>query len=154
MSTVNVGRNGRVYQRKFDHEQARARHAAGETMAALAREYGVSPAAVRRAVDDKFRVASDARTSARLASGVCPDCGAPCTNRPGTTCVPCRDRKQATSVRDGELRCQRCREWKPDDAFPHNSAKKCRRGRHGVCRGCQPAMRREARHSQQRKQAA
>lgn len=49
VSLVTVSaKNSRVYRRKFDHEQAQVRHAAGETVASLAREYGVNWMAVKR----------------------------------------------------------------------------------------------------------
>jgi hypothetical protein len=60
---------------------------------------------------------------------------------PGTMCRRCR----ATSVRDTELECGRCREWKPDDGFQRNRQEKMRRGRHRLCRVCSTITRREYR---------
>lgn len=46
---------GYLARRKFDHDDAQRRHAAGEKIAALAREYGVSWTAVARVVDPELR---------------------------------------------------------------------------------------------------
>lgn len=42
-------------RRKFDHDQARERYANGETVAALARSYGVAEPSIKRVVDDEYR---------------------------------------------------------------------------------------------------
>jgi transposase-like protein len=47
--TVSARRN-RVYERKFNHEEAVRRHDAGASYSTLAREYGVTPMTVRRVV--------------------------------------------------------------------------------------------------------
>ncbi len=50
-----TARPGQIALRKFDHDEAVARHAAGEAVSALAREYGVSLTAVYRVVDPRVR---------------------------------------------------------------------------------------------------
>ena len=146
--TVSAKRN-RVYPRKFDHDEARARHTGGETLAELAAEYGVSPTAIRRVVDPATRRRMVQRTRRHVMSGCCPDCGQEGTTvvegRP-SRCTACSDLARATSVGDGVLRCQRCRGWMPDDMFPKNrSTSRPRRGRHECCRACQTIIRQEAR---------
>lgn len=48
------------------------------------------------------------------------------------------------SAREGELRCVRCRQWKPDDDFPRsNHRTKARRGRHNHCRPCNNEIKRK-----------
>lgn len=44
-------RRRRIYERKFDWAEARARYAAGETQAAIAKSYGVNQSAVGRVVN-------------------------------------------------------------------------------------------------------
>ena len=41
-----------------------------------------------------------------------------------------------TTVRDAELRCTACQEWKPDDDFPFCRIRVHRRERHYQCRAC------------------
>lgn len=42
-----------------------------------------------------------------------------------------------SSTRTHTLRCMTCREWKPDESFPHDAgANFVRRGRHKQCREC------------------
>ena len=141
----------RVYVRKFDWDDARARHAAGETYTALAREYGVSWAAVEHACDEDAKRRDQERASKWMHSGVCPDCGAPgrvpesiakAQGRKGR-CRPCAAKVAATTVREDALWCAACREWKPDDAFPHNRAIAHRRGRHSSCRPCLTVAKRD-----------
>lgn len=135
----------RVYAHRFDHDVARARRAAGETYASIARDLGVSPTAVAYACDPVQRERSAKRLAEWVRSGSCPDCGAPCTNRKGTRCQACATAARATSVRDGELYCSACDTWKPDDAFPHSRAERVRvrRGRHTMCRACLTEQKRD-----------
>jgi len=148
MSLTTVGKNGRVYPRKFDHEEARARYAAGESSAALAREYGVTTTAVWTVVAEK---GAKWRDSTRFkGAGRCERCGAPTNALSRYTsgsllCKSCAYDDAATSVRPGELRCIICREWKPDEDFPHRHVDLRRRGRHEACRRCNTVLRREHR---------
>lgn len=151
MSFVTVGKNGRIYPRKFDHDEARERYAAGESSSALAREYGVTQTAVWTVVSAK---GAKWRDSERLkGAGRCRRCGDP-TNaqsvythpRSKGLCTSCANDDQATSVRADELQCSVCRAWKPDEAFPHNHSERFRRRtRHGTCRRCLTAARQEYR---------
>jgi hypothetical protein len=141
----------RVYVTKFDHDEARARHAAGEKIGTLAREYGVAWASVGRVVDPAFRAKFDGASYAWIRAGVCPDCGGPAT-RLGKSrqhrCMECSAKALATTARDGELQCSHCHEWKPDASFPRDRSHKIgRRGRHASCRACQAELRRRSRHA-------
>ena len=74
--TNHVPERGRVYVRRFDHEEAAQRYAAGERVADLAVEYGVGTSAVYRAVnpESKRRKVESGR---RWRTGVCEVCGGP-----------------------------------------------------------------------------
>ena len=141
----------REYQRKFDWDEARARHAAGETPGRIAAELGVTEQAIRRVVipGERERVAEYGRAHT-VGAGACDDCGGPMNlasrYNGSTRCRACSAVARATTVRPGALQCCRCHEWKPDDDFPSNRSEKvARRGRHGVCRPCQTIARREYR---------
>lgn len=49
-----------------------------------------------------------------------------------------------TSIRADELRCSRCKGWKPDEEF-YRQANPLRRGRHGTCKPCHVEEKRELR---------
>lgn len=149
MSLITIGRNGRVYQRRFDHEEARRRYEAGESGSSLAREYGVSSTAVLTVVSatmEKWRDSTRFKGAER-----CIRCGAPKSKLSRYTmgsllCRSCADDDQATSVRSGELRCVSCRKWKPDAEFSMNRSETVRRRqRHRSCRVCQTRQRQEYR---------
>lgn len=155
MSITRVGKSGRVYVRRFDHEEAQARYEAGETIAALAAEFEVTYRAVWNVATESGRTAvrkSQENAKRRYeGQGICDDCGGP-MNLGGRLyngarrCNPCSALAQATSVREGELRCVICKQWKPDYGFPHNKRERgARRGRHTVCRSCQTVVRRDHR---------
>lgn len=145
--------------RKFDHEEAVRRHAAGESYSQLAREYGVTPPAVeqavKRATDPTRRKRDNAynrdwQRRAYKDGGSCIDCGAAIwksrgSGAPRLRCRACNAVKAAVSVRLRTLRCSECQEWKPDEAFPHGRNHKLRRLRHSVCRGCQAVARQRSR---------
>jgi ribosomal protein S27E len=147
----------RVYKRRFDWDEARRRRAEGESISALAREYGVSIMAVYYAVNDEAR-ARMAETNYRwVRSARCPDCGAQTTRHSATEdrrCVNCAAIARATSVREDELQCITCREWKPDDQFPSDYRRIARRGKHRQCRPCQTKARRDYRHRHREAEAA
>ncbi len=142
-------KNGRVYCRTVNYQVIRERYAAGETVTEIARDIGFSFAGVKRIVDPAFSAKLYAVSQASLMSGTCPDCGKEGTFKHkgvSSRCRDCASRALATSVREGELRCYRCREWKPDAEFPNSSKNKARRGRHKNCRLCNTTLRREHRH--------
>ena len=136
--------------RRFDHDEARARRAAGETYAALASEYGVSVTAIMRVCNAAYRAAQDARNATWQRAGACPVCGGPATRYRLSgggayqhRCRSCANKEMATSVREDALHCSTCREWKPDECFPRNRAGgMLRRGRHNHCRHCQTTQKR------------
>ncbi len=147
VSLVTVSKkNGRTYQRKFDHEEAERRYDAGESVAALAQEYGVVVNAVRRIVVPASRAAYDRYQVSLKGRGHCDRCGGPMHQgsryRGSRLCRKCFGDDQATSVRPDALLCFGCREWKPDHEFPHNRSKVRRRGRHSFCRACNTIQRR------------
>jgi hypothetical protein len=140
----------RVYVRKFDHEDARRRHQAGESISSLAQEYGVSHNAVLLVVSDQARATRRAYEEWQKTAGRCRRCGAPMHivsfYRGSRFCRDCALDNLATSVGDGVLRCTTCREWKPDEDFPRNRREpKRRRGRHHQCRACCTRRRQEYR---------
>lgn len=153
MSFTNYSeKRNRVYVRKFDHEDARVRFAAGETLSELAHAFGVTAQAVKFVVDDEYNARWLAYHDEWQRSGVCRQCGKTgITNRAardggGARCRECAGLEAATSVRDDTLRCVRCRLWKPDEDFPMNqSVAKARRKRHQCCRVCQTEIKREYR---------
>lgn len=123
--------------RTFDYEEAKRLRATGDfTRKQLADRFGVSVYAIDYATKPQLR---DYARGKQLGYRVpCEDCGAPMHGRyrPSAVCKPCANIRAATSVRPDALRCSTCREWKPDDSFPHNSSEAARRGRHTLCRAC------------------
>jgi hypothetical protein len=148
----------RVYVRKFDYEEARRRYAAGGvTMSELAEEYGVSQARIHQVVTPGGIERTLARSSDWQRSGTCPDCGTPATRtgRIQHRCRECSARKQAITVRDEELRCVTCKQWKPDESYPLNrNESPFRRGRHSQCTACGTERRRDYRRRNAEKERA
>lgn len=144
---ATIGKNGRIYPRKFDHEEARRRFKRGENIADLAHELGVTWAAVSFAVD-RHRRNANLLLKAEQMSSHCATCGEPCSwnryQQAEPRCLDCFDKARTTSVRENELLCFGCRNWKPDNDFPHSAARHChkRRGRHNCCRVCGSEMKR------------
>lgn len=135
--------------RKFDHDKARARRAAGESVASLAERYGVTETAIRVAVDARARLRYEMYQAQRQRS-VCGECGDPCSWNPSQQeaprCRACHAKARATTVRFDGLLCLACREWKWDSEFPWSRAEPHRRGRHNSCRACQTKLRRDYRN--------
>jgi hypothetical protein len=142
----------RVYQRRFDWDEAKRLYADRVPIAHIAARLGVSDAAIRRIVIPGKKEIMDAHAAAFAAQPV------PCIEGCGRTatritarygngrCRECASITLATSVRPDALQCVRCKEWKADDGFPHNRKEQgARRGRHTVCRPCSTSMRREYR---------
>lgn len=145
METRSRVRN-RVYQRKFDHEEAKARYANGESVMTLARAYGVSDSGMRRVLDPVFGARLQQNSARWMMSGVCADCGKEGVSRKDNRCKDCANAAIATTVRADTLRCSLCFEWKPDDEFPRSKVNPHRRGRHRMCRSCGSAYRRDYRN--------
>lgn len=148
-------KRNRLYCRKFNHEDARRRYAAGETLAGIARALGVSERAVKIAVDEKTRIRDYERTLAWMRAGVCPDCGQPATRFSKTRqlrCQECASKRRRRSVRvDGEgnlvaIRCFDCGEWLGQELFSPSRWKLslARKGSR-TCRACESRRRREYR---------
>jgi hypothetical protein len=150
----------RVYQRRFDWDEARRRRAAGESLRVIAEALGVTPAAVDRVTrpGERERQAEYARSL--KGTGVCDDCGGPMNKTSryhgSTRCKPCAARASVTSVGEGVLRCFGCREWKPDEQFSHSNTERAvvRRARKTYCRACDTIARREYRRRNPEKEAA
>lgn len=124
---------------RFDWDEARSRYASGERVADLATEYGVSLMAIYRVLKPETRERMNRTKDEWQRSGACPDCGAQTTRRPHgyeSRCERCAAIARASTVRDAELQCLTCGQWKPDDAFPHHRRRIARRGRHKQCRVC------------------
>ncbi|MFL5864688.1 MAG: hypothetical protein ACJ780_28660 [Solirubrobacteraceae bacterium] len=170
MSVITVGKNGRVYQRKFDWDEARARHEAGESYPALARAYGVSVNAMMRACDPRHKQRIDARRDDYQSNGVCDVCG-----KTGITSAA--HRRQTNPAADGRVLCAACRSlakrtrfryddqgvlvaiccsildcahgerWQPPENFPGGVRYRDVRpkGIHNLCRDCNTRTRRKYR---------
>lgn len=130
----------RVYERRFDYDEAKRLREEGLTYQQIASRFGVTDSAVYWAVNDGAREAMIARHGEWQRGGTCVDCGSPCSrnrSRRHERCHACASLARATSVRPNELRCRTCHEWKPDEGFPGGERPNgARRGRHGQCRSC------------------
>lgn len=143
----------RVYERKFDWDEARRLRAEGWTYASLADRYGVSPTGVQRVCDERLR-ARMSRQAAERQRSTCIECGAPCSwNRYQQDHPRCREcfqfLRRTTHEYDpsGKLvaiRCVTCREWKKPDAYARDRMRP--EGRHHQCGSCSTIARREYRH--------
>lgn len=157
MSLVTVSdKKNRVYQRAFDHDEAQKLRAEGWTWQALTVHFGVSEAAVRRVCDPKVRerMAANGNDWHRAHRQPClGDCGAlvwmTAPDRTGY-CADCVSaRRAAEAVRETELLCRKCGEWKPDAEFTDDRRRTRRRGKRTFCRACDTAARRGHRRANQ-----
>ncbi len=134
--------------RTFDYDEAARLRSEGLTYSEIGERFGVTDAAIQRAVNPKRRAEMLARTAAFQRSGICPDCGGQ-ASRNGLNlqhrCRSCASKLAATSVMPRSLRCAVCRVFKLDDDFPRHRRRQHRRGRHTVCRACQAAVRQQSR---------
>ena len=152
----------RTYVRKFDHDEAAARHAAGETLAALASEYGVTPQGVERAIAhlDPTKWAASLEYSRQWRTGTCEVCNGPAMRLVGTQrieknpdgrtlCAKCRGIEKRERLRfdnAGVLRSVRCsaldcangERWQPPENFGRGTKFRDVRdgGFHTHCRAC------------------
>lgn len=157
---VFSAKRNRVYVRKFDHDAARVRHAAGEKIADLASEYGVTTSAVYLIVTPGARERQVA-AARRYHTAVCERCGGrACAlvggklkNNPDgrLLCVHCRGivrRENVSLAADGtvlRLWCSTCRSWKPPAAFGRGTLYRDLRdgGFHKTCRSCLTVLKRD-----------
>lgn len=145
MVTKSTKRN-RVYQRRFDHEEAQRRFAAGERLTSLAREFGVSTAAVRRVVVPGQRERMYRQSRVKQMSGVCVDCGKTGIAKRAKRCMDCSATHRLKTVRPTTLRCSICKEWLEDTAFRKGeTCSESRRFRSRTCRECDSRARTEYR---------
>lgn len=142
MSLETIGKTGRVYLRKFDHNQAQADYQAGESLLSIARRFGVTYNAVYRVVDPERRIRMDATVKKWIMSGVCQDCGEKGISRYAPRCKNCSSHLRITSVRAGTLSCSTCQLWLPDTDFGLSTNFSHRRNRRPICRKCESAKRR------------
>ena len=166
-----VGRNGRVYPWKFDHDEARARRSVGESYPRIAAALGVSPLAVARVCDDKLRDRMKEATRACYAA-TCEVCGDPCVSHRHTAkrqragydgrdlCHVCRHRELCVSLRydsrTGRLLAVRCQNtncvtgerWQTPGNFGRGKRYPDVRegGFHNLCRACAIVVRRDYRN--------
>lgn len=160
-------------QRKFDHDEARRRYAAGESMGALASEFGVSRNAVFRVVNARYAESQKRAREAYYERNrvPCEGCGKPCLavhvggkkvhNPDGRAlCVRCRadehlerirfdDNAEIVAVRCNMLDCANGERWQPPENFARGTAHRNLRdgGIHSQCRACLTRARREYRHA-------
>lgn len=156
MSMVTVSRvRNRVYQRKFDHDEARRLHAEeGLGWAEIGRRLGVHPASVMRVCDPRTRERMRL-AGLRHAYVPCTVCGEPCSRyrQQGDypRCQRCAGADRQTRFRLDELgqvaavRCQACRRWLDPGLFQRNRTDS--RGIHEQCRECGTRARRAYRQA-------
>jgi hypothetical protein len=142
--------------RRFDHDEARALHAAGETVSQLAARYGVSYHAMRLVVNDAALKVWKTYHAAWQRSGVCHDCGGACTREAHPSqgahgvplCISCAGKRRRTRFTDVEgvthAKCFSCGVAKPLDQFPGGTSYRDVRtnGIHNACRDCNTALKR------------
>ena len=134
--------------RLFDHDEAVRLHEAGLSYAKIGERLGVCESAafqaVKRATDPVWaeRSRSYHRAHQRVAKRTqcAGGCGRLVWKQAGRTnlCPSCHGKLVASPrVRDGELQCADCGEWKPDGEF-HRKARgaAARRGRTSQCKPC------------------
>lgn len=135
--------------RAFDWDHARVLYEEHRSYAAVARLIGVSSTAVRRALNpsEQLRMSRLQKKKKRWRAPCVAGCGRMATVRGGRSglCMRCSALTRAPSVREGELCCGECRQWKPDGQFPKGKGNISRRGRHAICRLCQPIVRKRHR---------
>ena len=158
----------RVYERKFDHDEARRRRAEGKTYRELAAEFGVSETAVLR-VCNPAAEAKMVISTRRSLMVPCEVCGSECVRATAamkarhspdgrSLCARCRGREKRQrllfddagtliAVRCSMRECANGERWQTPDHFPKGEYFSDVRpgGIHGICRSCNRAMRRKYR---------
>lgn len=156
--------NGRIYQRRFDHDEMkrlRAEDPERWTHTALAEHFGVSTSRIKQLLDPKLMEKANkatleyARRKRKPCLGGCGTLVWAHGRRARTGyCNSCLDEIEAerrADVREDELLCLKCQEWKPDSEFPRGRMRngrrrgKYRRFKDTWCRSCNTAARRNFR---------
>lgn len=133
----------RVYQRKFDWDEAQRLYQENVPIAWIAAKLRVTPQAVLRVVRPEVRQRmADYHRELYIGKDTCKECGA-ATNLLASKhglglCQTCAAKRRRFSVRETELHCSDCDRWLPDDQFHHSNDKRSvsRRGRRGICKTC------------------
>ena len=130
---------------KWAHDEGLRLRATGMSIPAIAKLMEVSDSSVRLVCDPAYRESCRESARRRGKSNKCIDCGATIWTAThggsGLRCQPCAILLRAVTVRESELHCCECGQWKPDSAFSHRAAATARRGRHSVCSTCQAPVR-------------
>lgn len=156
MSLITVTpKRKRVYQRKFDHEQALELLDAGGSVQAVAEKFGVSTSRIYQIRHRRADPGWWERDADRRRKWTRENQRAPCAGGCGTMvwmaqegrsgfCPSCV--RTVGYVTDDELMCHGCREWKPDEEFGYSpSYPRGRRHRASRCLKCLREKRRERR---------
>ena len=147
----------RVYERKFDWDEAQRLYREGVAITHIANRLGVSHAAVRRIVvpGQKARMANSSAEWVRANSrrhyykSKCESCGAAC--RTGhRLCGNCHYESMCKPTVDnnGKVFCTKCERFLEPDAFTFDSSATERGFRGHFCRACDTAARRAYRERQ------
>lgn len=148
LETHSTKRN-RVYQRAFDHDEARRLRENGWTFEKLAEHFGVSITSVAMLFNNRLRERMREQSlqwARREYLRPCiRGCGRNAWHQPGRRgiCVDCAAEERTSTVRPDSLLCTRCNKWKPDEDFFMSRGNKRRRQRHSICRPCSTEARRE-----------
>ena len=161
-----------VAPRRFDHDQAAARVADGELVAAVAADYGVTPQAIYRLVTPGA-LEAEAAAQRRFRAGTCEVCGEYACNLKATgkrknnpdgrvLCRVCRgkemrerfrfdDSGRLLSVQCQAVDCANGERWQPPGNFAgHPRYRDIRpQGVHSICRACNTRMKRAWRTARQ-----
>lgn len=150
---VKSKKRARTYTRKFDYAEAKRMRKRGLSYGQIARELGVSPTAVQRAVDPEKRKQMEEKTAAYIRDHRRQPCKGGCgtlvwMNQPDYPtkdgvkqrsgfCRACASKNNAKSqVRKGKLLCTSCEAWKMDEEFPKGGSA-VRRDRRHHCTKCE-----------------
>jgi AraC-like DNA-binding protein len=124
----------RQYERQFDYDEIRRLYAEGHSKAAIAQMVGSCHRTVGIAINGSF----DAEV-------YCGNCGARCDSG-ASMCKTCAPLMQVKINEFGEVWCNSCQNWLPQDRF-RPDARRSWRGFAQACRACETRARRERRHA-------
>lgn len=153
----------RIYERAFDHDEARSLREAGWSYGRLAEHFGVSETAVQRVCKPALRKRQDEQTKKWIKENRREPCRGGCgrlvwmmsKGRTGLCQACLAEQLAADGVRPEELLCRKCGAWKPDEEFTRQE-RRTRRGRRSWCRGCETEARRRHRatHEEQERKTS